>query len=480
MREVKSFLCVIVITLSAIVLIYGAAFAADGDIPIELTFEDGSNAFPLGTGFLRGDDLWVPADAMRRMGVSLRDGPNGKGFMIDVQNPADVFGIPQIAKLAGNILPMYFSSLVENGSSYFNIIGMEQITNIAVIEKNEGVVFHRLNDEDKFLSESPKPANKKIMGKLSLVWINITRDNPYLEGEEKINGLDVILPTWFNLMDGDGNMANRASSSYVEAAHKKGYSVWAMLSNGFNKVNTTQFFNNPMSVNLFIARILAYSKLYGLDGINIDFENVDVNDRASFVRFISLLGPYLRAYGLKSSIDVHVPGNSNLSRSHDRGRLAKYVDYIILMAYDEHWRTAPKAGSVASMPWVERAVQNTLAEGVPQQKLVLGVPFYMRKWEETSSGDGKVKVRSYTLTMRESDEIIRSKGLSPVWFSDLGQHFYSYSENGKTYKIWVENEDSVSRKLQLVNKYSLAGTAAWRKGYEKPEIWPVIKNILGK
>ena len=71
----------------------------------------------------------------------------------------------------------------------------------------------------------------------------------------------------------------------------------------------------------------------------------------------------------------------------------------MLMAYDEHWRTSPRAGSVASMPWVERAVQKTIEEGVPPAKLILGVPFYMRKWEETPTGQGKVKVKGSTLTM---------------------------------------------------------------------------------
>jgi len=193
---------------------------------------------------------------------------------------------------------------------------------------------------------------------------------------------------------------------------------------------------------------------------------VDVNDRAAYVRFMSILCPYLSAYGLKSSVDVHVPGNSGLSRSHDRPGLSKYVDYVMLMAYDEHWRTAPKAGSVASMPWVEKAVQNTIAEGVPPQKLILGVPFYMRKWEETPD-NGKVKIRSYTLSMPESDKIIHSKALQPMWFQDIGQHFYSYIENGKTYKVWVEDEDSMAKKLQLVSKYRLAGAAAWRKGHER-------------
>jgi spore germination protein YaaH len=477
MRDRNKYLQVLFFVLS-VILVCGQAFAAESDIPVELKLEDRGNVICEGTGFIRGEDLWVPSDLIRSAGVPLRDGPNGKGFMLDIQNPADVFDIPEISVLAGNTLPLYFSSLSEKGISYFNVRGMEKIINITAEEKNGEVIFHKTDPTEGSRFKSVKMTNE-YRGKLLLVWAHITRDNPYLEAEEKIDGLDVVLPTWFNLTDANGGMANRASAAYVEAAHKKGYSVWALFSNSFSKALTTEFFKDEKAMNICIARILAYSKLYNLDGINIDFENVDANDRAAYVRFMSKLCPYLSYYGLKSSVDVHVPGNSNLSRSHDRGGLAKYVDYVMLMAYDEHWRTAPQAGSVASMPWVERAVQNTLKEGVPPKKLILGVPFYMRKWEETPDS-GKIKVRSYTLTMPQSDEIVRSKGLSLMWFKEAGQHFYSYSENGKTYKVWVEDEESIAEKMQLVNKYGLAGAAAWRKGHEKNEIWPIMKSALGK
>lgn len=478
-REKHVFLWSLILSIIVIVFFFGTSDAFEGDRSVELVFSDSGDVVSLGRGHIRGGDIWVPVEIVRRIGVALRDGPNSKGFILDVKNPAAVFEIPIISMLAGDILPLYFPSMVEDGVSYFNIRGMEQITNILVEEKNTEVMLYRQHSSIRIAPKSAGPDNE-IKGKLLLVWAHITRDNPDIEAEQKIEGLDVISPTWFNLMDGNGNMANRGSAAYVDSAHKKGYKVWALVSNGFSKINTTQFFENPKAVHSFIARILVYSKLYNLDGVNLDFENVDVKDRDKYVSFIAQLGRYLRIQGLKSSVDVHVPGNSNLSRSHDRGELAKHVDYVMLMAYDEHWRTSPKAGSVASLPWVERAVQNTLKEGVPPKKLVLGVPFYMRRWEETPVGGGKIKVKGYTQTMPESDAIVILRGISPLWMDNLGQYFYSYVLNGKTYKVWVENEQSIERKMQLVNKYGLAGAAGWRKGHEKPEIWPVIKYILDK
>ncbi|NLD06022.1 MAG: hypothetical protein GX672_09085 [Synergistaceae bacterium] len=454
------------------------ASADDGDRYIDVIFSDGISRDLAGTAIVRGKDLWVSAEALRSLGVPLMGGPNGKGFLIEVKEPSKVFGIKELDKLAGRAITLYFPSMDNEGTSYFNVKGLEQLTGIAAEETNAGLELKKITVNTPLNRKKTDQASLKNK-RITLVWAHITRNNPDLGAEDRVDALDVISPTWFNLTDGSGNMANRTSASYVEAAREKGYRIWPLVSNGFSKENTSRFFNDTTAVNLFIARLLCYSKLYGFDGINIDFENVDVADRDKFVRFISLLSGYLKGQGLVSSVDVHVPGNSNLSRSHDRAGLSKHVDYVMLMAYDEHWRTCPRAGSVASMPWVERAVQKTIEEGVPPAKLILGVPFYMRKWEETPAGQGKVKVKGSTLTMAESDSIISQRGLSPIWLSDKGQYFYSYLSEGKTYKVWVENRDSIKTKLSILDKYRLAGVAGWRKGHETPDIWDTIKTAVG-
>ena len=454
------------------------ANAGNGDRYLEISFPEGSLGYPAGIALIRGGDIWVPDEVMRSAGVQLMRGPNGKGFLLEVKDPSSVFGIEALEGLAGGSITLGFPSIENEGISYFNVRGMEALTGIAAEEKNSLLELRKR-------SFAPLPAGVKSRlsslkdRKVILAWAHITRDNPDLEQEELKESLEILSPTWFNLSDGSGGMANRASVAYTEAARRKGYKIWALVSNGFSKTNTSQFFNDVRAVNLFIARILCYAKLYDLDGINIDFENVDSADRDKYVRFISLLGGYLKGEGLVSSVDVHVPGNSGLSRSHDRAGISRHVDYVMLMAYDEHWRTSPKAGSVASLPWVEQAVRRTIEEGVPPEKLVLGVPFYMRKWEETQSGHGKVKVKASTLSMAESDSIISGRSISPIWLNDKGQHFYSFISDGRTYKVWVENSDSIKAKLSLIEKYRLAGVAGWRKGHETPDIWLTIKSVVG-
>ncbi len=475
----KRFISIFFLYVISLFLLVGISCANEENIYLPISFADGSTKISLGNAILKGEELWVSVDAMEKMGVSLIDAQNNnKGFYLNIENPAKTFDIESLSNLAGETLSLYFSSKQEEGISYFNVVGMEALTGLA-FEKNEAEVTFYKNSSTLAQLLQKRMAKPKIKEKISLVWAHITRDNPNLLAEEPLLGLGIISPTWFNLIDGSGLMANRASVSYVEAAHSKNYQVWALVSNGFNQNNTTQFFKNNKAVSLFIARLLAYSKLYNLDGINFDFENVDVNDKDAYVRFISLAAPLLKKAGLSVSVDVHIPSpNSNLSKSHDRGFLSKHVDYVMLMAYDEHWRTSPKAGSVASMPWVERAVQNTINEGVPSTKLILGVPFYMRRWEETAV-NGKTIVKAVTLTMDESNSILASKGIKANWNDELGQFYYAYKENGKTYKVWVENAESIKRKFSLIKKYNLAGAAGWRKGHESADIWDIFDSEFG-
>ncbi|WP_281679826.1 glycosyl hydrolase family 18 protein [Synergistes jonesii] len=457
-----------------------AASAADGDVPLAAAYEDESGsrvALPEGA-FVRSGALWAPLDALRLMGAPAALGENKKSAVIKVENPADAFDIPALAQLAGGALSLDFPLIRVGEAYFFNMTGMQNLVKLDYRIESGSVIFTPNASAKAYLrGGAAKPEPKD--GKLTLVWEHVAAENPDLGAQAPIPGLDVISPTWFNLKDAGGGMANRASFAYVEAAHRRGYLVWALVSNSFNAQMSSSFFRNARAMNLFIARLLIYAKLYGLDGVNLDFEGLDEADRANFVGFVSRLSEFLRAEGLTFSVDVFIPANTKSSRSHDRAALAKYADYIMLMAYDEHWRTCKVAGSVASLPWVARAVEGALAEGVPAEKLVLGVPFYMRRWEETR-GPGGVSVKGYTLTMAGAEEILARRGLTMQWLPSAGQNYFAYSADGKVQKIWVEDAASIAKKLELVQKHGLAGIAAWRKGHEKPQVWDVISEMMGK
>ena len=321
-----------------------------------------------------------------------------------------------------------------------------------------------------------KPDGQKV----NMVWEHVVRKNPNVAQIETLPGVNVIAPTWFELKDAQGTLINRADSAYVKWAHKRGYQVWGLVTNGFNPDWTQSVLGSYDKRDKLIVQLIHYAHLYDLDGINIDFENVYYEDKERLVQFVRELTPYLHQQGLTVSIDVTIKSNAKTwSMFLDRKALAEVVDYMAVMTYDEHWAASPKAGSVASLPWVEAGLQGVLEE-VPNEKLLLGVPFYTRLWTEAKQADGTVKVSSKALSMPRAQEWIEERKLTPVLDKASGQHYVEYRDpkDGNVYKMWLEDVSSMAKRMELVKKYDLAGVASWRRGFEVPEIWPTIEEGL--
>lgn len=196
------------------------------------------------------------------------------------------------------------------------------------------------------------------------------------------------------------------------------------------------------------------------------------------VQFVRELTPILREAGIVVSIDVTIKSTSpNWSMCYDRRELGKVVDYVILMAYDEHWATSPVSGSVASIGWVERGI-TTLLEDVEAEKVILGLPFYTREWEETHTESGSTSVKSRALSMGQVKQILEKNETQMSWDEKAGQNYAYYKKGDSIFKIWLEDEMSIKLKTTLIKKYDLVGAAAWRKGFEEPEIWDVLYDNL--
>lgn len=327
--------------------------------------------------------------------------------------------------------------------------------------------------------EPPFIAWKPDDGKIHITWEHVVSKNPDTSKIPEMTGLDIVSPTWFHLTDGEGNLSNLASASYVNWAHQQGYQVWALFSNGFDPERTTAVLKDYDTRMKVIQQLLAYSQMYNLQGINIDFENVNLSDKQKLVQFVREFTPLAHEQGLVVSMDVTPKSTSeNWSMFYDRPALIQSIDYMMVMAYDEHWAASPVAGSVASLPWVENSVKRLLNEDkIPPEKLLLGIPFYTRIWTEEQV-DGKTKVSSRAVFMDNVQRTIKEKGLEPVYLEEAGQNYIEYSEDGKKYKVWIEDEVSVKARMELVKKYNLAGTASWRRGFESAGAWQWIEDSL--
>ncbi|GIP41129.1 hypothetical protein J31TS4_44090 [Paenibacillus sp. J31TS4] len=347
--------------------------------------------------------------------------------------------------------------------------------------KKEDAVLDRV--ETIPLPEKKKPFVpwKPIGGKINLTWQQVASRNPDVTKIGDMPGLNVISPQWFHLEDGEGTLKNMADAGVVKWAHDRGYQVWALFSNGFEPKQTSEALATYDKRMKMIMQLVSYAQMYGIQGINVDFENVYLKDKENMVQFMRELAPLLHEQGLVVSIDVTVKdGSETYSLFLDREAIGQVVDYMMVMTYDEHWATSPTAGSVASLPWVEKGIDKIMKEdGVPASKLLLGVPYYTRIWTEQTV-DGKRKVTSKAVSMETIQKLIEEKKLKPELQSETGQDYVQYTEDDKTIKIWIENAASMKRRAELVKKFDLAGIASWSRGFETPDIWPVIRDTMTK
>ena len=315
---------------------------------------------------------------------------------------------------------------------------------------------------------------KKFEGTVSMVWDYFSESYyaPDRSGT-KIKGVNVVSPAFFSLEKlGKGEVyvnIDEPGKEYIEWAHNNGYEVWPMISNGSMIETTSEIMQDYKLRESLINKIVSYIVQYNLDGINIDFENMYEEDKEYFSRFIIELEPRLNEIGAVLSVDVTAPdGGSTWSMCYDRYTIGKVADYIAFMAYDQHNSTVE--GTTAGYDWVEANINKFLGqEGVSAEKIILGIPFYTLLWVEGET--------PYTVNINKVDEVLPNN-IEKEWDEDLKQYYVEYEEDGVIHKMWIEDENSIGEKLNLVEKYKLAGAAYWTKDRESEEVLNVISEKL--
>lgn len=308
--------------------------------------------------------------------------------------------------------------------------------------------------------------------KVNMTWhqISNTDANSYLkELTANVSGLNVISPTWFYIQDTSGKLADLSSADYVSQAHKKGYKVWGLVDNFTADISTTETLSQLASRQNIIQYLVQKAVSIGMDGINVDFESLSEDAGPHFLEFLRELSIECHKNNLVLSVDNPVP--EDFTSHYDRREQGMVVDYIVVMGYDEHY-VGSDAGSVASLPWVEQGVEDTLAE-VPAQRTILAIPFYTRLWKTTGGA-----VTSEAIGMTEAQKIITENQVQTVWDGSVGQNYGEYEKDNSTYQIWMEDAQSIAEKVKLIPKYGLAGVAQWRLGFESDDIWSTISENL--
>ncbi|MFC5406882.1 glycosyl hydrolase family 18 protein [Cohnella soli] len=316
--------------------------------------------------------------------------------------------------------------------------------------------------------------------RINLTWEAVYNKNPDTDQIVEMAGVNVVSPSWFELLDGKGDIRSKADASYSAWARAKGIQVWGMFSNGFEPDRTHEALSTFDTRSAMIRQVLAYAKAFKLQGINLDFENVYTKDKENFVQFVRELTPLLHEQNLVVSVDVTPKSNSEMwSAFLDREKLGAVVDYMMVMAYDEHWASSPSAGSVSSLPWAENSVQRIIEEDrVPPGKLILGMPFYTRIWTEEPDGKGGTKVSSKTMSMNAVNSLVAEKKLTPALSEETGQKYVEFKDGNAVKKIWIEDASTIAARAKLAITHGLAGVASWRRGFESKDVWSALDQAL--
>ena len=326
--------------------------------------------------------------------------------------------------------------------------------------------------------KSTKTEDDKSNEKINMFW-------DYFYSEESIpdrtgqsfEGVNVVSPSFF-VLNSDGEIRTNIGyrgEAYINWAHGNGYEVWAMFSNDSLQQLTSDIINDYEARENLILDIVELAKQYGLDGINIDFENMYREDEDMFSRFIIELEPRLRTVGKTLSVDVTAPdGADSWSMCYDRNVIGDVADYIVFMAYDQYGEASTEPGTTSGYEWVKVNLDKFVeTEEIEPEKIILGLPFYTRVWT-TQNGE---LVRTDVVAMKNVDANIPA-GVEKVWDEVTRQNYIKYDSNGYTREMWIEDIESYKEKLLLINEYGLGGVANWCKDMELEEIWNVINENL--
>ena len=308
--------------------------------------------------------------------------------------------------------------------------------------------------------------------KVNMVWHQVTSTDAnayFADATANMTGVNVISPTWFYLTDTSGNIASIASADYVSQAHEKGLQVWGLIDNFTQEVSTIETLSSTAARQNIISQLIQAAQDVGMDGINVDFESLSEDVGTHFLEFLRELSIECHKNNLVLSVDNPVP--EDFTSHYDRAEQGRVVDYVIIMGYDEHY-VGSEAGSVASLPWVEQGIQDTLKE-VPAKRVINAIPFYTRLWRTTGGN-----VTSEAIGMDQAQQTIADNNVETYWDKTTSQNYGKYDIDNSTYQIWLEDAQSVAEKVKLVSKYDLAGVSAWKLGFENNGIWQVISDNL--
>lgn len=453
----------------------------------EVTDKNGTEKFSCVPARYQGETLYIAIDYVKQYANFSYEGFGGPD-RLQIYTQWEERQVAEVKKdTAVRILGGVKSKILKEVSAGEKVIILEQMETWSKVKTSDAIIGYvenkRLNDSKAELpipvTDYTEPEYTSVTRnyKINLGWHVVAgiAGNDTLEAvTANTKNLNVISPTWFKISNSEGDFTSFASQDYVNKAHNMGLEVWALVENIEYKdsIDMYALLSSTTTRAKLIDGLMNQVLTYGIDGINVDLEQISMDCGEHYIEFIRELSIPCRANGIVLSVDNYVP--TGYTDHYDREEQGVVADYVIIMGYDEHYAGSSEAGSVASINFVEEGIAKTVDQ-VPANKVINAIPFYTRIWE---TKDGQLS--SQAVGMDAAEDYVAFHNMSVEWNEEICQNYAENTEGGSLLQVWLEDERSIEVKLNIMEKYQIGGVASWRLGFEKPEIWDVIETYLNR
>ena len=410
---------------------------------------------------------------------SYTDAEHKRVFLENEFTPATVASLKkkEAVRLQGGVKSPILTDLEEGAK----VIILEKMEKWSKVETEDGFIGYLRNSHlDKETSEerksdfqnpeySHKNLGEGVKPVLAFHQISNAEANKGLQSLlTNATGVNILAPTWYAIKDNEGNLNSYSDVAYVALSHSTGRKVFATLNNfDAGKIDLKSLLSSGIKRSKLIEALIKDMQEKGIDGINVDIELLPEKAARDYLEFMRELSIACRKNGLYLSVDCYVPFNYNAY--YNIKELGTICDYVVIMCYDEHYAGSEEAGSVSSLSYVSRGIEETAAV-MDKDRIIIALPFYTRVWITDQSG----KLRSEALSIRAAAAWIQEKNVSLEWLSDIGQNYGSIQDGNEKKEIWMDDEKSMKEKMKLLKENGIQGVAAWKLGQEPEGFWSIL------
>ncbi|MBQ6359753.1 MAG: glycosyl hydrolase family 18 [Lachnospiraceae bacterium] len=369
------------------------------------------------------------------------------------------------------------SPVMENLVPGDQVVILEELENWDRVQSADGLIGYirksALSGTEEVTEDGPytepEYTHTDFPGDICMIWHQVFRSTGNKElaaFAAKKTPVNVICPTWLSMTETPGEIETRGDAAYVSAAHEAGMQVWVMLDNVNHEVDLNASLVPTSVRNTLTEKVFAELEAVGADGLNVDIERLQEETGDAYIQFIRELSVECRKRGLILSVDSGMPSGGGIARYH-LDEQAKIIDYIVLMAYDEHY-PGSDPGSTSSLEFVAQGIRDLLAK-TEADRLICGAPFYTRVWIDSPDG-----LTSEALGMDGAAQYVKNYNMEVSWQEELGQNVASAKDGETVYQIWLEDNESQDARIRLIRANELKGIAFWKLGMDGSSVWDVI------